>query len=93
MVMIPAGIFRMGSPDNEKDRWPEGREGPVHKVRIGYSFALGKHELTRGEFSRFVVASSYKTDAERSHCRADLSAARRIRAPRPERDPHRQVSG
>jgi formylglycine-generating enzyme required for sulfatase activity len=66
MVMIPAGSFEMGSPDGEKDRWPDGREGPVHKVAIGYTFALGKHELTRGEFARFVNASSYKTQAERS---------------------------
>ncbi len=67
MVVIPAGSFRMGSPDNEKDRWPDGREGPVHEVRIGYSFSLGKHELTRGEFSRFAAASGYKTEAERAN--------------------------
>ena len=66
MVLIPAGSFRMGSPDSEKDRWPDGREGPVHAVRIGYSFAMGKHELTRGEFSRFAAASGYKTEAERT---------------------------
>jgi formylglycine-generating enzyme required for sulfatase activity len=35
-------------------------------VRIGYSFALGKHELTRGEFSRFASASGYKTEAEQA---------------------------
>ena len=64
MVMIPAGNFRMGSPAADIDRFDD--EGPVHEVRIGYSFALGKHELTRGEFARFVSASSYKTEAERS---------------------------
>jgi len=70
MVVIPAGSFRMGSPDSEKGRFEyEGYEGegPVHEVRIGYAFALGKHELTRGEFSRFVAASSYKTEAERNN--------------------------
>jgi formylglycine-generating enzyme required for sulfatase activity len=66
MVVIPAGSFMMGSPDDEKDRRSDGREGPVHVVRIGSSFALGKHELTRGEFSRFADASDYKTEAERS---------------------------
>jgi formylglycine-generating enzyme required for sulfatase activity len=71
MVMIPAGSFEMGSPDVEKHRASDGSEGPIHKVTIGYSFALGKHELTRGEFARFVSASSYKTEAERSQgCRA-----------------------
>jgi formylglycine-generating enzyme required for sulfatase activity len=67
MVVIPVGSFRMGSPDSEKDRWLDGREGPVHEVRIGYSFAMGKHELTRGEFSRFAVTSGYKTEAERTN--------------------------
>ena len=66
MVVIPAGNFRMGSPDSEKGRWLDGREGPAHQVRIGYSFALGKHELTRGEFSRFAAASGYETEAERA---------------------------
>jgi formylglycine-generating enzyme required for sulfatase activity len=64
MVMIPAGSFEMGSTAADIQR--EDDEGPVHEVRIGYSFALGKHELTRGEFARFVNASSYKTEAERS---------------------------
>jgi formylglycine-generating enzyme required for sulfatase activity len=64
MVVIPLGSFLMGSPAVEKGRRED--EGPVHQVRIGYSFALGKHELTRGEFSRFAAASGYKTEAERS---------------------------
>ena len=64
--MIPAGSFAMGSPDGEKDRTSDGREGPVHKVTVGYTFALGKHELTRGEFARFINASNYKTEAKRS---------------------------
>ena len=64
MVMIPAGNFRMGSPAADIDRFDD--EGPVHELRIGYSFALGKHELTRGEFARFASASNYKTEAERS---------------------------
>ncbi len=64
MVVIPAGSFRMGSPVAEKDT--NEYEGPVHEVRVGYSFALGKHELTRGEFSRFADASGYKTEAERT---------------------------
>jgi formylglycine-generating enzyme required for sulfatase activity len=66
MVVIPAGSFMMGSPDIEKGRQPDGREGPVHEVRIGYPYALGKHEVTRGEFSRFAAASGYKTEAERT---------------------------
>ena len=66
MVMIPAGSFEMGSPGSERGREAYGVEGPLHKVTIDYPFALSKHELTRGEFARFVNASSYKTKAERS---------------------------
>lgn len=42
MVAIPAGSFDMGSnngDDNEK---------PVHRVTIGYAFAMGKTEVTQG---------------------------------------------
>ncbi len=42
MVAIPAGSFDMGSnsgDDNEK---------PVHRVTIGYAFAIGKTEVTQG---------------------------------------------
>ena len=35
-------------------------------MSISYSFALGRHELARGEFAQFVNASGYKTEAERS---------------------------
>lgn len=64
LVVLPVGSYRMGSPDTEKDRGAD--EGPVHEVRIGYRLAVGKYELTRGEFARFVAAAGYKTEAERS---------------------------
>jgi len=57
MVQIPAGTFQMGS--NEY-----GSEEPVHTVSVK-SFALGKYEVTRGEFRKFVEATSYKTEAEK----------------------------
>ena len=46
MVVIPVGSFRMGDLsgvgyDDEK---------PVHEVRIAYSFAVGKYELTFAEW-------------------------------------------
>jgi formylglycine-generating enzyme required for sulfatase activity len=60
MVWIPAGSFRMGDiqgggHDDEK---------PVHQVSVE-RFAMGKYEVTVGEFRRFVKASGYKTDAEK----------------------------
>lgn len=63
LVVLPAGSFRMGSPDSEKDR--SGHEGPVHEVQIGYVLAVGRSEVSRGEFSRFVTATGYRTEAER----------------------------
>jgi|694.fasta_scaffold02553_12 formylglycine-generating enzyme required for sulfatase activity len=50
MVVIPAGSFEMGGDkrDNEK---------PVHTVRIGRSFAIGRTEVTQGQW-RAVMGSS-----------------------------------
>ena len=64
MVVIPAGRFRMGCVSG----WPwrrvgtsgcEDREKPVHEVRIVRPFALAKHEVTRGDFRRFVDATGH----------------------------------
>ena len=40
MVVIPAGSFKMGGKGHP---W----EKPVHGVKIGYSFAVGKYEVTQ----------------------------------------------
>ena len=47
MVLIPAGIFQMGSKaggDNEK---------PVHQVTITKSFYMGKYEVTQAEYEKY----------------------------------------
>ena len=59
MVVVPSGSFMMGSPSYEEGWW--GPEGPVHRVVIPRRFAVGVHEVTRGEFERFVDATSYST--------------------------------
>ena len=56
MVVVPSGRFDMGSPPTEEGR--HDNEGPVHPVTIGYRFAAGVHEVTRGEFARFVSATN-----------------------------------
>ena len=52
MVVIPPGKFRMGFDGGEPERY----EGPVREVRIARPFALGKFEVTNGEYRRFVAA-------------------------------------
>ncbi len=48
MVVLPAGSFQMGSNDGDAD------EKPVHSVSIR-GFAMGKTEVTRGQFAAFVA--------------------------------------
>jgi formylglycine-generating enzyme required for sulfatase activity len=51
-VLIPAGKFVMGSPNDEKDR--HGPEGPRHDVTIGKPFYLGRFEVTQEQYGRMV---------------------------------------
>ncbi len=53
MVVVPSGEYTMGSPDGEKGRFRE--EGPRHRVRIGEAFAVGKYEVTFGEWDACVA--------------------------------------
>jgi formylglycine-generating enzyme required for sulfatase activity len=54
MVRIPAGTFRMGSPESERGRSPD--EGPQHEVTIGHDFFMGKYEVTQAQW-RAVMGS------------------------------------
>lgn len=75
-VLIPAGEFMMGSdasaetfaktyPQYERKRFLElGDEAPVHKVRITRAFYLGQHEVTVGQFRRFLQVSGYQPESE-----------------------------
>ncbi|XP_026328461.1 formylglycine-generating enzyme-like isoform X2 [Hyposmocoma kahamanoa] len=60
MVLIPAGIYQVGTDDViiETDN-----EGPKRMVELK-SFYLDKYEVSNREFSRFVAATNYKTEAE-----------------------------
>ena len=48
MVVVPAGSFMMGSPESEAGR--NVNEGPVHRVTIARSFAVGVYEVTFEEW-------------------------------------------
>ena len=53
MVVVPSGLFTMGSPRGEKGR---DDEGPRHVVRIDYRFAVGVYEVTFAEWDACVNA-------------------------------------
>jgi formylglycine-generating enzyme required for sulfatase activity len=52
MIVVPAGVFTMGSPATEKGRFDH--EGPQHSVTIARRFAVSKFELTFGEWDACV---------------------------------------
>ena len=58
MVTVPPGEFVMGEvEDTERERF----EGPKREVRINYSFAVGRYEVTNGEYRQFVAATGHKS--------------------------------
>ncbi|VFN00972.1 MAG: Sulfatase-modifying factor enzyme 1 [Candidatus Kentron sp. G] len=63
MIVIPAGSFLMGSPEEEAER--DDNEDPQHEVTFAKAFALGRGAVMVGEFRAFVAASGYRTEAER----------------------------
>jgi formylglycine-generating enzyme len=73
LAYIPAGEFMMGTIEPAETltaRFKEkpelvAPEYPLHRVRISNTFYMSACEVTVGQFSRFVEATGYKTDAER----------------------------
>ncbi|MBM4034577.1 MAG: formylglycine-generating enzyme family protein [Planctomycetes bacterium] len=73
-VLIPAGTFTMGStealiraglaklPDTAEESFAD--EKPAHKVTISKAFWMGKHEVTVGQFRRFVEATGWCNAAD-----------------------------
>lgn len=72
LSLIPAGEFQMGSSRSAKEiaelfgseESLFKDEHPQHPVQITQPFYLGVHEVTVGQFLRFVTATGYKTEAE-----------------------------
>ena len=52
LMLIPAGTFRMGSPDDEADRAKD--EGPQREVAISKPFYLGVHEVTQQQYEQVI---------------------------------------
>ncbi len=51
LVLIPAGSFTMGSPDQEAGRHPNETS---HKVTISEAFYLGQFEVTQDEYEKVI---------------------------------------
>lgn len=60
LQLIGPGDFVMGDDDGDFD------ERPAHKVRISKPFYLGRHEVTVGQFKKFVEATGYRTLQDRT---------------------------
>ncbi|MEM7251946.1 MAG: SUMF1/EgtB/PvdO family nonheme iron enzyme [Pseudomonadota bacterium] len=71
MVVVPAGPFMMGSPDNEAQRQDD--EGPQRRVRIK-AFAMSKYEVTFAEYDAFAKATGRKRPDDRGWGRATRPA-------------------
>ena len=50
LVVVPTGSFMMGSLPGEAGRF--NNESPQQRVALGQPFAVGVHEVTRGQYSR-----------------------------------------
>lgn len=62
MVLVPGGEFLMGTDDREG--FPADGEGPVRRVRVD-PFFIDSCAVTNDQFAAFVLATGYKTEAER----------------------------
>ena len=60
MVVVPAGSFVMGTPGARVERGAGAAEGQPVVVEIPRAFALGRREVTRGEYARFIADSGHE---------------------------------
>ena len=66
LSVLPRGGFAMGAPEDEEGASPD--EQPQHQVRLDRGFAMTRHEITVGEFRRFVQATGFVPRAtQRGH--------------------------
>ncbi|MDH0647834.1 formylglycine-generating enzyme family protein [Pseudomonas sp. GD03858] len=55
MVVLPAGSFMMGTPDDEQGRQDD--EGPMHQVTFAKPFAMSRFQITAGEWAAYQKAT------------------------------------
>jgi formylglycine-generating enzyme required for sulfatase activity len=92
VVLVPAGRFKMGSPEAERGR--DSDEGPVREVLIASPFYLGRYEVTQEQYEsvmgqnpsqfrgpRHPVESVSSFDAQEFCERASRRLGREVRLP------------
>ena len=57
MIVVPAGAFKMGSPETEAGRFPN--EGPQHDVAIARPFAVSKFDVTFDDWDACVSVGGF----------------------------------
>jgi len=76
-IWVPSGVFWMGQSEGEREKLIASYgqplydrslkdELPRHKVKISRGFWISRSEVTVGAYRRFVKATEYKTEAEKS---------------------------
>ena len=63
MVLVPAGRFTMGSPEDEPERGAS--EGPQHEVSLR-SFFMGRYPVTQMQWQAVAALDKVKVDLEAS---------------------------
>lgn len=65
LVVLSPGTFYLGAEQDEGRRWKmldrmSSNEGPRISITVSTSFAIGRTEVTRGQFARFVSETGHK---------------------------------
>ncbi len=65
MVILPAGQFLIGSPDDEPGR--RDLEGPQTQIMFARPFAMGRYELTWNEWEACVAAGGCEDNSDKAY--------------------------
>ncbi|MEY4752899.1 MAG: hypothetical protein RJA44_574, partial [Pseudomonadota bacterium] len=70
LVLLPRGSFMMGSPDSEPGRSKD--EGPVHRVTIDHDLAVGRYEVTQGQWQALMGGNPSSFKACGDNCPVEM---------------------